>query len=267
MLILNPGLPRWVAPVGIAAGAVAVAVATAFVVRRALDRSRCAVGPEGGTVAGVSYLERIRGGASPGERLPMVILFHGKDGSPSGYTGSLTGIGKARVILPQGFYQSGNGYKWWDRGVAEAVKPKNIDKSVAQWNDASDRIAEFIRHITRCRPTAGKPIVTGSSQGGEMTLLLASRFPRKVHGGVAVSSYLLEPFWNNDMAPIAMIHGTGDRVVPLSWAKEYADKMRSEGAPIRFDAFPSTGHDVTHDMGQAWISRVHDMVEQVREEA
>ena len=136
------------------------------VVRAATRRVDCSgVGPEGGTVAGVRYLERLRGGASSDERLPMVIVLHGLGGTPEGYAGGFGGIGKARVILPQGAYEGGGGFKWWEHGLHDIVL-HGSQSDIDEWNAASARLSEFIRQITRCRPTLGKPIVTGSSQGG-----------------------------------------------------------------------------------------------------
>lgn len=217
---------------------------------------------DGGVVAGVRYVERMRGGADPNEAVPMVVLFHSLGATPEGHAAMLTNIGRARLILPEGEYESesGSGRKWWQRGVKDAVE-NDPEGAAVQWEAASDRMAEFLRQIVQCRPTIGKPILTGSSQGGEMTLLMASTYPRLAGSGVAVSSYLLEPFWTARMAPTAMLHGTGDTTVPYAWARDYAEVMQAKGAPLGFESYESAGHAVTKPMSRAWIGLVGSEVE------
>jgi phospholipase/carboxylesterase len=245
---------------------VVVGVATGAALHRLIvgppaDCSQAEV--EGGVVAGVPYLERMRGGAAPDETVPMVVLFHSLGASPEGHSKMLTNIGKARLILPEGVYESatGPGHKWWELGVKAAVE-RDPEGAAIQWEAASERMAEFLRQIVQCRPTIGKPILTGSSQGGEMTLLMASTHPKLARSGVAVSSYLLEPFWTPRVAPTTMIHGTGDTTVPYAWAKDYAEKMQERGAPLAFESYQSMGHAVTKPMSRTWIGMVRSEVEQ-----
>lgn len=242
------------------AGAAAAAGAGVWLARRRHIADCGQVGPTGGTVAGVRYLERIRGKADPDAALPLVVLFHSRGATPEGHAAMLGGIGPARLILPQGPYPTGSGFGWWRKGIKDAAK--DVDAAAPEWERTASQVIAFVDAIVQCRPTLGRPILTGSSQGGELTLLLSSTEPRAFSGGVAVSGYLLPPFWTPRMAPTAMINGTGDTVVPFSWAKDYAQAMIGQGAPLSFTPMPSTGHAVTGDMAKAWIGTVSALVEQ-----
>ncbi len=59
-----------------------------------------------------------------------------------------------------------------------------------------------------------------------------------------------------------MIHGTGDTTVPFATAQEHAQRVIDEGAPIRFDPYPSPGHEITSAMGKAWREAVGEFVAQ-----
>lgn len=249
----------------ITSGIVLGAIGAAFARRRWPPRAPadCSqVGPNGGVVAGVPYREQLRGGATPNEELPMVVLFHSLGAGTGGHTNMLTGIGRARLISPEGAYRSGDGggRKWWERGVKDAAlnDPAN---ATMQWHAASERIAEFLRQIVQCRPTLGLPILTGSSQGGEMTLLLSSTHPELVRSGVAAASWILPAFWTEKMAPVRMIHGTGDDTVPYAWAKDYYEQLSARGAPLQFQSYQSPGHEVTKQMSSDWIASVRAEVE------
>jgi hypothetical protein len=53
--------------------------------------------------AGLRFVERLTGGASPSERLPLIIGIHGYGGSPEHFGRVLTTLRvRARVILPYG---------------------------------------------------------------------------------------------------------------------------------------------------------------------
>jgi phospholipase/carboxylesterase len=236
-------------------------LATIGIVRAATRIPDCTqVGSGGGTIAGVRYLERMRGGADPNENLPMVILLHSLSGTPEGFSGMLGGIGKARLILPEGAYEGGGGRKWWEHGLHDIVEHQQAE-DIQEWNDASARLSEFIRQVTQCRPTIGKPILTGSSQGGEATLLVATQHRRQISSAVAVSGDMPAQFWFADMAPTLMINGRGDTTVPFAWAQAHAQAMIERGAPLEFWPFPSGGHAITSAMSNAWIAAIRDRVD------
>lgn len=214
------------------------------------------VGPNGGTVAGLRYIERIRGNANPDDELPMVILFHSLGATPEGFAGALSTIGPARLILPAGPHGD-TARKWFTKPIRSGAK--DMDALVADWNRTAVQTRRFIEDITRCRPTLGKPVVTGSSQGGEMSYLIASKYPWLVRGAVAVLGWAPKPLWNPGMAPTIGLHGTKDKTVPYPWAKAYADAMIEAGAPFEWHEYDS-GHAVSKPMAKKWRSSVKKMI-------
>lgn len=258
---LNPWWSSdWAKGGAVALGGLAAGLGLGYLTHRArygpaLIANCRSVTPTGGKIAGVGYYEAMRGGAQPDEEVPMVIAFHSLCSNPRNALNMYKGIGRARLIVPSGSFGCRTGAthrKWWELGVKSAMKDDNLAGATEQWRAEAQRMGDFISQVQRCRPTKGRPILTGSSMGGEMTLLMASTHPRLVDSGVAVSAYLLPPLWNARMAPVAMVHGDGDKTVPFTWAKEYAETMIAQGAQLSFDAFPSEGHAVTKAMGSAW---------------
>lgn len=234
------------------------------VARAAARVGRCkGVTDEGGVVAGVRYLERMRGGASPTERMPMVLVLHSLGGTPEGYAGGMGGIGRARLILPEGEFDRDNGKSWFGKGLHAVVDGGNKPEDLAIWKSAGDRLARFIDAITHCRPTIGKPIATGSSQGGEASLLLANDHRRKIHGAVSINGDMPGPLWHRRMAPTVMVNGTGDTTVPFDWAEEHAQEMIDRGAPLTFVSMDSSGHAITSEQSKAWIAAVRAMVSEI----
>ncbi len=256
----NP--PRAWVPWAVGGAAVVGVTAATYGIARAALRPDCSsAGDEGGEIEGVRYLERMRGDAAPGERVPMVVVLHAKDGTPEGYASGMSGIGRARLILPEGGYPT-SGFRWFPEGLLATLDGGFSPTELRTWKEAGDRLARFVKAIARCRPTAGSPIVTGSSQGGEMALVMAAQHRGEIAGTVVVNGDMPAALWHRRMAPTIMIHGTGDTTVPFASAQEHALRVIDEGAPIRFEDFASPGHEITSAMGKAWREAVGEFVAQ-----
>jgi len=252
---------RWI-PWIAGAGAAAAGLVGGAAAVRAATRDCGGATDEGGNVEGVPYLERMRGGAASGDRVPMVVVLHPRDATPAGYASGMNGIGRARLIVPQGAYDSPlGGYLWMPKGLKATVANGLDAAERRQWEDAHARLERFVRTLARCRPTAGEPIVTGSSQGAEMALVMATMSRRHVGGAVAVNGDMPAELWGR-MAPTVMLNGTGDTTVLFATAQQHANDAIARGQPLRFESFPSSGHNLTNAQVQAWRDEVEAMVAQ-----
>lgn len=210
----------------------------------------------GGEVAGFRYLERLSKGANPNATLPMVVVFHSRGAKPESFTGWANSIGvPARVIVPEGPLELGENRSWFELGA----RTDDQMKLARQMEDIGDRMARFLADITRCRPTRGNPVVTGSSQGGSMAYLMASRHPQFVRGAVAAAGWLPKALWSSHLAPTVGLHGMKDTTVPFDWTAEWAETMQAEGAPVSFRIY-DTGHVISREMLADWRNTLNEMV-------
>jgi phospholipase/carboxylesterase len=88
-------------------------------------------------------------------------------------------------------------------------------------------------------------VLAGFSQGGAMALQTGLRYPERLAGILALSSYLplpetLEPEVSqaNRDVPIFMAHGTQDPLIPLSWATRSRDRLKTLGYVIEWHEYP-----------------------------
>jgi len=198
------------------------------------------VGKDGGVVAGLRYLEFVTKGADPSQPLPMLLVFHSRGGRPEGFTGWRYSVkSPARIILPAGPYRLGSYRTWFDL----PAKTSKQDELSEQMQATGDITAEFIRQIAQCRPTLGKPMAVGTSQGGSMTLLMTNQYPHLVGGGVAVAGWLTDDLWRSSMRPTYVLHGEYDTTVPFERTKQKALEMKSRGAEIAFQQFATAHKD------------------------
>ena len=88
-------------------------------------------------------------------------------------------------------------------------------------------------------------VLAGFSQGGAMALQTGLRYPERLAGILALSSYLPLPETleqemspaNRDV-PIFMAHGTQDPLIPLSWATRSRDRLKALGYVIEWHEYP-----------------------------
>ncbi len=216
--------------------------------KKKLRKPNCSkVGTSEGELDGVRYIEHVTKGADPNAKLPMLVVFHSLWAKPKG-SASFGMLPPTRVIRPYGPFQKGDNYSWFT--TRAKGDPQELVESM---RETSQIVKPFLRDIVLCRPTAGRPVVTGSSQGGMMSYLMASTAPSFVKGAVSVAGRLPKPLWNKNMAPAVGIHGTRDKTVSYEQDKEFAEAM-----DFPFYSYDAV-HEVTSAMGKKWVEEVKKM--------
>ena len=93
---------------------------------------------------------------------------------------------------------------------------------------------------------------TGLSMGGTGTWELAIAYPDRFAAIVPVCGSAdpqFAPVIKN--LPIWVFHGQEDEVVPISSEENMVDALKALGSPVKFTAYPDTGHD-------AWTGAYND---------
>ena len=110
-----------------------------------------------------------------------------------------------------------------------------------------------------------KIVLAGFSQGGAVTLQTGLRYPKKLAGLMALSTYLplaeslpQEAAPANQHTPIFMAHGVYDGVIPLAMGAGSMALLTGMGRPVEWHQYPMQ-HSVCpqeiQDIG-AWLRRV-----------
>ena len=100
------------------------------------------------------------------------------------------------------------------------------------------------REIDRGVP-ASRIVVAGFSQGGVIALHTALRYPERLAGIAALSTYLVrseelaaEASTANRDVPIFMAHGTADPVVRLEWGEAARQALEGSGYRVEWHTYP-----------------------------
>ncbi|MDQ2995322.1 MAG: alpha/beta hydrolase [Pseudomonadota bacterium] len=88
-------------------------------------------------------------------------------------------------------------------------------------------------------------ILAGFSQGGTIALHAGLRYPKKLGGIIALSTYM--PLANelkdlrtesNASTPVFIAHGLDDSLVPLRYGKQAAKLLQEWGNPVTWHQYP-----------------------------
>lgn len=219
---------------------------------------------DGGAVAsqhGLTYVEHLTGGAQQDETLPLVVAIHGLGDRPEHFVGVFDGWSyKARVVLPAGPTPWGNGHAWM---TVRSSEPDRIDALAAQTRASADRVSLLIQEISASRPTRGKPVVTGFSQGGMVSYTLAVVHGDSIAAAIPVSGFLPRPLYPESgvsMAPVQGLHGEADPIISIQWARDTVQHINHAGGQAQLTEYPEVPHSISRPMRVEWFRQLEARV-------
>jgi phospholipase/carboxylesterase len=207
-----------------------------------------------GEAAGLRFLEIVHGTTDPEAALPLVIVIHGLGDQPSRDWLSVIDVGAAaRLVLPQAPSPYGSGFAWFEYDAARQ-DPEQLAQGI---RSASGKLARLIEVLSARRPTRGRSLVTGFSQGGMLSYALALSRPELIAFAMPISGMLPEPLWPAKPKPTGYyypvmhaLHGDEDRIVPLSADQQLQNALHTRGYPAQLEVYPGAGHAITLEMVQ-----------------
>ena len=191
----------------------------------------------------LQYRLEVPSGRDDAERMPMVVLIHGR-GADANDLADLAPLidppAGARFVLPnapkpfEAYPGMTFGWTWFEG-----------------WPPRQDSVAEsrtilltFLDEITARYPTTSL-IISGFSQGGMMSLDAGLR--REVSGIIAMSGGLYEDDLPDlrtvTKVPILLAHGTADEVVSVNYARRARARLEDAGFDVEYHEYPM-GHQV-----------------------
>ena len=129
---------------------------------------------------------------------------------------------------------------WYD--IASAEIDKRADVAGVRKSQAA--VAEIIAEQRAQGIRANRIVLAGFSQGGVIALQTGLRYPEKLGGIMALSTYLacaetlgVEASSSNREIPILMVHGSLDPVIPIALAKLSKARLETHGYKINWHEY------------------------------
>jgi phospholipase/carboxylesterase len=111
--------------------------------------------------------------------------------------------------------------------------------------ESADAIGALVRRENERGIPASRVVLAGFSQGGAMALHLGLRWPERLGGILALSSYLplgerlaAEAHPANAAVSVLMAHGSFDPIVPLALGEASRELLRGLGYPVEWRCYP-----------------------------
>jgi phospholipase/carboxylesterase len=172
-----------------------------------------------------------------------------------------------RFVFPQAPVQPvtlNQGYEmpaWYDL-YGLSLDSKQDERGIRK---AESSIANLIAREIERGITADKIVLIGFSQGGAMVLHTALRFPQKLAGVMALSSYLpLADFLTeeksnaNQQMPIFIAHGKSDRVLPIVAGELTREYLVAQEYRVDYHVY-----DMAHEVCLQEITDISNWLQQV----
>ena len=206
----------------------------------------------------VTYIERVVGrGAGvvdPETPLPMIVDVHGYSAFPEvhGHIWNALQV-PVRLVVPAGPDRALIGRSWFP------LDSEALGESIPR---STDRLAALIQDLRATRPTIGRSLVTGFSQGGVLSFALAARYPSSIAAAFPVAGWLpteLVPSGSQLKArPIVIaFHDAEDGP---EWCLEAVDALRNRGWAAQAHVFPGVGHSLPNEMKAQLIDEVQSVL-------
>jgi phospholipase/carboxylesterase len=154
-----------------------------------------------------------------------------------------------------------NGYvmrAWYDIRTAEFVQRE--DETGIR--ESEKTVRELIARENGRGIPSNRIVLAGFSQGGAIALHTGVRYPERLAGIMALSTYLplLESFdaeahHANRSVPVFAAHGTEDPIIPIERGQHSADLLKRKGADVLWRTY-EMGHSVCiEEIGDiaAWL--------------
>jgi phospholipase/carboxylesterase len=231
------------------------------------ERPEAADLPGAAADAPLERLELVTGGAGPGDALPLVVAIHGLGDSPRGLAPLYERLPlRARVVLPRAPTPHGGGGSWfplpWDPGGEAA-----FERGVAT---AAARVAALLEALPRERPTQGRPVLTGFSQGGILAFAVATTRPELASAAIPIAGLLPRGLWPRALPPgaaalpLRALHGRDDEVLPPEPVEALVAHLRGLGFDAELRLYPETGHEVSRAMLRDYHALLVDALRRAR---
>jgi len=194
------------------------------------------------------FVELVTGGARSGDELPLIIALHGRGDTAEAFAPLFRDMPvRARVAVLRPPHAWGGGQAWFVGGWAHADKRAAI---AAELLAHADRVVATAEAIRASRPTRGKPVVMGFSQGGMLTWAVALKHPRAFAAAFPLAGFLfpemLEQARVNEpaMPPIVAFHGGADPLVSVDDDRQGVRLLEKRGVRVDLRIYPGVQHEL-----------------------
>ena len=176
-----------------------------------------------------------------------IVILHGwgANAEDAAYFTGLLNLSEYHLVFPEGpFDHPAPGGKMW-YGFPSGFNFGGSWGHLPQLQASRQALIDDLTMLpTVTQVPLTQTLLGGFSQGGAMTIDVG--FELSLAGRMVLSGYRHGPIASiGDKAPVLMVHGAVDPVVPVAVARESRDRLVEAGASVKYLEFPTMGHEVS----------------------
>lgn len=206
----------------------------------------------------LKYVLSVPSGAPDAEKLPLVIVLHGRGADANDLADLAPYIDNGyRFVFPNAprpfepMPGMSFGYTWFD----------GLPPEQASLEASRTLMLQFIDEIVGKYPTS-KLVLAGFSQGAMMSLDVGFRTKQPLAGIVVMSGALYEgdlPPLRTDV-PVLIVHGTADEMINVNMARRARRVLEEHGLEPEYHEFPM-GHQISQESLQVVTEFIRKILE------
>lgn len=154
----------------------------------------------------------------------------------------------ARIVAVQGFVADRGGYSFWVRARGPAPAQPDDDAELVELLAArAARLARLVDRIRQHFAAPAAPVISGLSQGGDLSLALALHHPASISAALPIGARAPAASWRDARPhpappPIDAYQGTADEPAPYAPFARASEALRQRGFPLALHRYPGLGH-------------------------
>lgn len=191
---------------------------------------------------------------SPTAALPLLVVLPWARSQPAEVLAELGYVElavAARIVVVQPFEADGAGFSWWRR-ARPAPSPADPDRDaelVERLAARAERLAALLPLLQRHFASAGPPVITGVSQGGDLSIMLAVHHPGAIAAALPIAARFPAPLWPSApptaaAPPLDAFHGAADPVAPPAALARAVAALAALRFPAAVHIIPGVQHEV-----------------------
>ena len=204
------------------------------------------------------YIEIVTGGAAADAALPLIIALHGRGDTAEAFASLFRELDvPARIAILRPPRPWGGGQAWFLGARAHA---ENRSAIAAELLGLADRVVATAEAIRASRPTRGRAVVMGFSQGGMLAWAIAVKHPRAFAAIFPLAGFLFPEMLERvrvdaaAMPPIVAFHGDADPLVPLDEDRKGVRALEKRGGRAELRVYPGVGHELPPPLRRAFFT-------------
>ncbi len=212
--------------------------------------------PRRASYEGVEAIELFTGGAD--ESAPIVVAIHGLGDQPENWVPTWSAFpGRARIAIPRAFHPASGGFSWFPIKLDQLDEPALAETVGA----AEERLWRSLSRLAERR----RLVVTGFSQGGILSFVLAARRGDRVAHAFPVAGFCPEPLLPKEgqrAAKVVAFHGLEDNVIGIDRSRRSVAAFRSKGHEATLREYAGVPHAISAAMrAELWQNLGRALVE------